>query len=177
MLPADQKNNVKNGHHHASASFFNPFFLPTIFKHTGKEYSKADSRYATRDAFTICMEAVTAFFVGPLCLAAAAAYVRGDPWRHVAALIASVCQLYGDVLYFATCHYDGWVHARSEALYFWFYFVAINSVWVVLPAALAWHAASELSAGGKRPGRSAAAAPAVSPAPPLKRRSSSSRRK
>lgn len=121
------------------------------------------------------MEAVTAFFVGPLCLATAAAYVRSDPWRHAAALIASVCQLYGDVLYFATCHYDGWVHARKEALYFWFYFVAINSVWVVLPAALAAHALREL-AGGKaaRPGRAAAA---VSPAPLLKRRSSSSRRK
>ena len=30
---------------------------------TGKEYSKADSRYATRDAFTIAMESITAFMV------------------------------------------------------------------------------------------------------------------
>ena len=119
------------------------------------------------------MEAVTAFFVGPLCLAAAGGYVAAEPWRHVAALVASVCQLYGDALYFATCAWDGWVHARGEALYFWFYFVAINSVWVVLPAALAVHAAVELSGGGKAATRGRAAA--ASPGP--KRRGGSSRRR
>ena len=71
-----------------------------------KEYAKADSRYATRDAFTICMEFVTAFFVGPLCLFAAHQYCTRGPWRHLAALVASACQLYGDALYFATCAFE-----------------------------------------------------------------------
>lgn len=115
-----------------------------------KEYSKADSRYATRDAFTICMEFVTAFFVGPLCAFAAHQYCRGGRWRHLAALAASVCQLYGDALYFATCFYDGGVHTRPEPLYFWFYFVGLNGVWVVIPLAVSWHAVNESLAAQKR---------------------------
>ena len=53
------------------------------------------------------MEAVTAFVVGPLCFWAVAGMVRGKPWRHLLALIVSVCQLYGDVLYFATTGSEG----------------------------------------------------------------------
>ena len=49
----------------------------------GKEYAKADSRYATRDSFVICMEAVTAFLWGPLSLLAVYAIARRWPWRHV----------------------------------------------------------------------------------------------
>lgn len=33
-----------------------------------KEYSKSDSRYLTMDLFLVCMETVTAFAWGPLCL-------------------------------------------------------------------------------------------------------------
>lgn len=110
----------------------------------GKEYAKADSRYAARDAFTIVMEGVTAFFVGPLCLAAAWAYTAAAPWRHLAALVASVCQLYGDALYFGTAAFDGMAHTRGEPLYFWFYFVVLNGVWVVLPGVVAWHAGREI---------------------------------
>ena len=68
----------------------------------GKEYGKADSRYVTRDSFVISMEAFTAFVVGPMCFWAVLAMVRQHSWRHVLQLIISVCQLYGDVLYFAT---------------------------------------------------------------------------
>ena len=110
----------------------------------GKEYAKADSRYAARDAFTIVMEGVTAFFVGPLCLAAAWAYTAAAPWRHLAALVASVCQLYGDALYFGTAAFEGMAHTRGEPLYFWFYFVVLNGVWVVLPGVVAWHAGREI---------------------------------
>ena len=66
----------------------------------GKEYGKADSRYVTRDSFVINMEAVTAFVVGPMCFWAVAAMVHRKSWRHVLQLIISICQLYGDVLYF-----------------------------------------------------------------------------
>lgn len=37
---------------------------------TGKEYSKADSRYAGRNAAVVGFEGPTAVFVGPACLLA-----------------------------------------------------------------------------------------------------------
>ena len=73
----------------------------------GKEYGKADSRYVTRDSFVINMEAVTAFVVGPMCFWSVAAMVHRKSWRHVLQLIISICQLYGDVLYFATTGTEG----------------------------------------------------------------------
>jgi cholestenol delta-isomerase len=90
------------------------------------------------------MEGVTAFLVGPLCAAAAWAYTAGAAWRHVAALIASVCQLYGDALYFGTAAFEGMVHTRVEPLYFWFYFVVLNGVWVVGPGAVVVHTVREI---------------------------------
>lgn len=128
---------VLDGGFYRSTSAFN--FLAEVWK----EYGKADSRYATRDAFTICMEFVTAFFVGPLCLFSAHQYCVKGPWRHLAALVASVCQLYGDALYFATCFYENGVHTRPEPLYFWFYFLGLNGLWVVVPLCVSWHAATE----------------------------------
>ena len=128
---------VLDGRFYSSKSRLN--FLAEVWK----EYAKADSRYATRDAFTICMESVTAFFVGPLCLFAAHQYCMRGPWRHLAALVASACQLYGDALYFATCFYENGVHTRPEPLYFWFYFVGLNSLWVFLPLGVSWHAVRE----------------------------------
>ena len=73
----------------------------------GKEYGKADSRYITRDSFVINMEAFTAFVVGPMCFWAVAGMAHQKPWRHRLALLVSVCQLYGDVLYFATTGTEG----------------------------------------------------------------------
>ena len=73
----------------------------------GKEYSLADSRYATRDAFTICMEAVTAFIEGPLCFVILYGMLKQKPWRFILQFAVSLGQLYGDVLYFGTSYYDG----------------------------------------------------------------------
>ena len=86
---------------------------------TGKEYGKADSRYVTRDSFVISMEAFTAFVVGPMCFWAVLAMVRQYSWRHVLQLIVSVCQLYGDVLYFATTGIEGTgaTSSRMQASY------------------------------------------------------------
>ncbi|CAL5222568.1 g4952 [Coccomyxa viridis] len=109
-----------------------------------KEYGKADSRYLTRDSFVINMEAFTAFVVGPMCFWAVAGMVHQKPWRHLLALIVSVCQLYGDVLYFATTGSEGWIHSRPEPLYFWFYFVVINGIWVVIPGIIAVASSAKL---------------------------------
>lgn len=134
---------VVEGYVVLTPSFYRSTSRVNFLAEVWREYAKADSRYATRDAFTICMEFVTAFFVGPLCLFAAREYCRGGKWRHQAALVASVCQLYGDALYFATCFYEGGVHTRPEPLYFWFYFVGMNGVWVVVPLLVCWHALAE----------------------------------
>jgi hypothetical protein len=75
--------------------------------HAGKEYSKADSRYATRDDFIVAMEAVTAFIEGPGCLLIVWGMLKARPWRHVAIVMVSLGQLYGDVLYFGTCLHGG----------------------------------------------------------------------
>jgi EXPERA (EXPanded EBP superfamily) len=73
----------------------------------GKEYAKADSRYATRDPFTISMEAVTAFVEGPLCFLILWGMARQAPWRYTVQFAVSLGQLYGDVLYFATAVMEG----------------------------------------------------------------------
>ncbi|KAF8055095.1 Ebp [Scenedesmus sp. PABB004] len=118
-----------------------------ILNEIWKEYSKADSRYATRDDFVISMEAVTAFLEGPGCLAIVWAMLRSKPWRHTAVLAVSLGQLYGDVLYFGTCLHGGVSrHSRPEALYFWFYFVIVNAVWIVVPLACIAHAARAINA-------------------------------
>ncbi|KAF1609205.1 UNVERIFIED_CONTAM: 3-beta-hydroxysteroid-Delta(8),Delta(7)-isomerase, partial [Eudyptes pachyrhynchus] len=45
-------------------------------------------------------------------------------------------QLYGDVLYFATEARAGWSHSDPRPFYFWGYFVGLNGLWVLVPAAL-----------------------------------------
>lgn len=123
-----------------------------------KEYSKADSRYATRDDFTVSMEAVTAFCWGPLCLALFPAILHRKSWRFAGIAIASLGQIYGDVLYFGTCLHGGgdvgWEafskHSRPEALYFWFYFVVINSVWLVIPGMCLVYAVRKINAAVAR---------------------------
>ena len=61
---------------------------------------KGDSRYVTGDTFMVCMEGITAFVDGPLAFLAAYAFLANKPYRFVVQLILSLCQLYGDVLYF-----------------------------------------------------------------------------
>jgi cholestenol Delta-isomerase len=73
----------------------------------GKEYSKADSRYVTRDAFVVAMEAVTAFVEGPACFAVVYGLLYHKAWAQTTQLLVSAGQLYGDVLYFATCMLEG----------------------------------------------------------------------
>ncbi|TDZ38779.1 3-beta-hydroxysteroid-Delta(8),Delta(7)-isomerase [Colletotrichum spinosum] len=111
-----------------------------IFGQLWKEYSLSDSRYLTQDSFVVCMEAVTALFWGPLSFACAYCIVQNKPLRHPLQIIISLGQLYGDVLYYATCTFDKvvWkmVYCRPEAWYFWFYYVMMNAFWIVIPTIL-----------------------------------------
>lgn len=103
-----------------------------------KEYAKADSRYASRESFTICMEFATAFIEGPCCFMILYGIAKRRSWRHVLQLMVSLGQLYGDILYFMTFFYEGMIHSRPEALYFWIYFVFVNAIWILVPGWNIW---------------------------------------
>ncbi|GKT59678.1 3-beta-hydroxysteroid-delta-isomerase [Colletotrichum tofieldiae] len=108
-----------------------------IFGQLWKEYSLSDSRYLTQDSFIVCMETITAFCWGPLSFACAYCIVTAHPLRHPLQLIISLGQLYGDVLYFATCSFDKlvakMVYCRPEDFYFWCYYVFFNAFWIIIP--------------------------------------------
>ena len=81
------------------------------------------------------METVTAFVEGPLAFLAVLCYFAGR--RRLAdmlALLTSVGEFYGCVLYFAMEWLDGFSHGRPEPMYFWFYFFFMNFLWIVFPA-------------------------------------------
>ncbi|XP_060080988.1 3-beta-hydroxysteroid-Delta(8),Delta(7)-isomerase-like [Ylistrum balloti] len=102
-----------------------------------KEYGKADSRYLTSDSFTVCMESITAFLVGPLCFGVVLAYVTRNPSRYVLQLVVSICHLYGDSLYMSIEAKEGFIHGEyNHPLHFWFYFVFLNLWWIFVPLVL-----------------------------------------
>jgi cholestenol Delta-isomerase len=59
------------------------------------------------------------------------------PWRYAAVMVVSCAQLYGDVLYFMTEHYDEYAHVDwSHWLYYFVYFSMFNIVWIIIPTTL-----------------------------------------
>ncbi|KAI8634538.1 3-beta-hydroxysteroid-Delta(8),Delta(7)-isomerase [Xylariaceae sp. FL1651] len=112
----------------------------TILAQLWKEYSLSDSRYLTADTFVVCMETITAVCWGPLSFACAWCIVADHPLRHPLQSIISLGQLYGDVLYYATCTVDfvtaGIEYSRPELAYFWGYYVLMNAFWIVIPTCL-----------------------------------------
>ncbi|ERE65641.1 3-beta-hydroxysteroid-Delta(8), Delta(7)-isomerase-like protein [Cricetulus griseus] len=62
------------------------------------------------------------------------------------AVLSQLCQMYGDVLYFLTEYHDGFQHGElGHPLYFWFYFVFLNGIWLVVPAILIFDAIKHLT--------------------------------
>lgn len=112
----------------------------TLLGEMWKEYSLSDSRYLTSDSFVVCMESITALFWGPLSMLCAHFIVTNHPARHQLQTIVSLGQLYGVVLYYATCYFDEVVRDTSysvpDPVYFWGYYVVMNSFWAVVPAVL-----------------------------------------
>uniref|UniRef100_A0A667X6S1 EBP cholestenol delta-isomerase n=1 Tax=Myripristis murdjan TaxID=586833 RepID=A0A667X6S1_9TELE len=105
-----------------------------------KQFKKADN-------FTVCMETVTAWIWGPFSFWAVFAFLTNKPYRFVLQLIISLGQLYGAVLYFYTEHRDGYAHSElGHPIYFWFYFVFLNMLWIVIPLLLIVDAWRQLSA-------------------------------
>uniref|UniRef100_A0A3Q3WG96 EXPERA domain-containing protein n=1 Tax=Mola mola TaxID=94237 RepID=A0A3Q3WG96_MOLML len=99
------------------------------------------------DNFTVCMETVTACLWGPFSFWAVFAFLTNKPYRFVLQLIISLGQLYGAVLYFFTEHRDGYTHSElGHPVYFWFYFVFMNFLWIIIPLLLIVDAWRQLSA-------------------------------
>lgn len=99
-----------------------------------KEYSMCDSRYIIGDSFIVCMEGITSLVDGPLALYALYAFITHHPNRYIIQLCLSLCHLYGDVLYFTTEYLEDFNHGPyGDAIYFWFYFVFMNLLWIVIP--------------------------------------------
>ncbi|KAJ2896131.1 hypothetical protein MKZ38_005855 [Zalerion maritima] len=123
---------------HRSSMVGDQFFLSQLWK----EYALSDSRYLTNDTFVLCIEAITVFLWGPLCLLTAFLIARDSHWRHPMQLIACVAHLYGVALYYSTSLYDeygkGLYHSRPEPVYYWLYYVGFNAPWVIIPAILLW---------------------------------------
>ncbi|KAJ5134004.1 Bcebp4 [Penicillium atrosanguineum] len=111
--------------------------MQDLFGQLWKEYSLSDSRYQTQDAFVLCMETITAAFWGPLSFVLAGMIMTSHPLRYPLQAIISLGQLYGDILYYATCLFDNYIlgleYSRPEAAIFWGYFVFCNAFWIVIP--------------------------------------------
>ncbi|KAH3892676.1 3-beta-hydroxysteroid-Delta(8),Delta(7)-isomerase-like [Dreissena polymorpha] len=102
-----------------------------------KEYGNGDSRYVHDDTCMVAMESITAWVDGPLCLLTAASFYFPAMYgfRHVFQLAVSICQLYGDTLYFSTEWLEGFKHSEMwHPLHFWFYFFFLNIIWIIVPS-------------------------------------------
>ncbi|KAL2267791.1 hypothetical protein VTJ83DRAFT_5068 [Remersonia thermophila] len=112
--------------------------LQDIFGQLWKEYSLSDSRYLTKSAPVLCIEAFTAIFWGPLSFLIAYFVTTDHPLRHPLTILVSSGQLYGTVLYFATAVFDetiyGKAYSRPEPYYFYGYYILMNGFWIVIPA-------------------------------------------
>lgn len=64
--------------------------------------------------------------------------VTDSSYRHPVQSLVSIGQIYGDTLYYMTNTFDifyrGVSYSRPEFIYFWFYYVFINSFWIFIPA-------------------------------------------
>jgi len=125
-----------------------------LFGEMWKEYAFSDSRYITRDAFVVCMEATTAVDTspllgtllanqhckalwGPLSYCVAWMITTKHPLRYPLQAVVTLGQLYGLELYYATSLFDHYVNGmtyfRPEPYYFWVYYFFLNFIWVVFP--------------------------------------------
>lgn len=121
----------------------------TLFAQLWKEYALADSRYLTGDLVVLCAEALTLLLWGPLSYLTAAAIIKSSPWRHPLQIIVSMGQALGDLLYMSTSLVDLYarqnLYSRPEPYYLWFYFFAMNAIWLVVPGVLIYQSSSTIS--------------------------------
>ncbi|KAE9363434.1 EBP domain-containing protein [Stipitochalara longipes BDJ] len=112
--------------------------MQDFFGQLWKEYALSDSRYMTSDPLVLCMESLTVLTWGPLSLLTAVLIARGSRFRHPVQALVSTGQLYGNLIYYSTCLYEDFAlgkrYYRPEPYYFWWYFIFMNTFWLVIPA-------------------------------------------
>ncbi|KAK3357364.1 Emopamil-binding protein [Lasiosphaeria hispida] len=125
-----------------------------LFAQLWKEYALSDSRYMTSDPFMLCIETLTVFIWGPLSIVTAVLIIREkgsntSRLRHILQSVVSVGHLYGVALYYGTCYfeerYKGVSYNRPEFLYYWTYYVGLNSPWAIVPAVLIYQSSKAVS--------------------------------
>lgn len=123
---------ILEGYFVFTPNFFT-FSKPHLLAEVWKEYSKADSRYAGRDPTVVAVEGITAVLAGPGCLLAVYAIAAKSTYEHTLQVVISIAQLYGDIVYFATVVLAGVEICAPGPVYFWFYFMFMNGIWIVVP--------------------------------------------
>ncbi|KAK3409546.1 hypothetical protein EUGRSUZ_J01653 [Eucalyptus grandis] len=125
---------ILEGYFVFSPEFFkdkSAFYLSEVWK----EYSKGDSRYVGRDSVVVTVEGLTAVLEGPACLLAVYAIAKAKSYSYILQFAISLGQLYGTAVYFITALLEGDNFAAS-LLYYYAYYVVMNSFWIVIPMAI-----------------------------------------
>jgi len=103
-----------------------------------REYSRADARWAVRDANVISIEILTVF-MGVLCLFQIYGTFFKTSWRHPLQIIICVSELYGGWMTFCPEWVDGSPNLNTQdPVLLWIYLVFMNGLWVVIPGLLLW---------------------------------------
>ncbi|KAK2180817.1 hypothetical protein NP493_425g04002 [Ridgeia piscesae] len=104
---------------------------------TWREYGKADKRFLVSDPTIVSMAMPTVAVCGPLCVALIYSIIRQCAYRHWLQVALCVCELYGGWMTFCPELLTGGHNlATDNPLYFWFYVVFFNGLWVAAPAML-----------------------------------------
>ncbi|GAB5590501.1 hypothetical protein Unana1_05401 [Umbelopsis nana] len=98
-----------------------------------REYANSDSRYMVSDPLVLTLETMTVTVIGPLCVLAMIAIYNNSPTRHLYQLTISVFHLFSCSLYYILDSFEGFPSCNPDPVYFWVYFVAFNSPWIVVP--------------------------------------------
>jgi cholestenol delta-isomerase len=121
--------------------------MNTFYAQLWKEYTLSDSRYLTSDVFTVCVETITVFALGPLSLLAAISILNGSNARHFLQAMVCTSHLFSVSLYYSTSWTElqllGVSYSRPEFLYFWIYYVGFNLPWAVVPPVLLYDSFSQ----------------------------------
>lgn len=105
-----------------------------IWSEIWKEYSKADSRYILAHPAVVAVEIITSWILGPTCIMVLWLHYKKYTTRYVVELIVATSHLYGTTVYFLEEHLAGYEHTPvGNRRYFYLYFIAFNSPWLIFP--------------------------------------------
>lgn len=94
------------------------------------------ARYCAKNPCVEAFQGITLVYAAPLCLLLAVLVLRRSRWRHVVQAPVCTGQMYGTLIYFLSAGVKGFVDIAPAADHFWLRFVALNSLWVVIPGML-----------------------------------------